>query len=217
MKKLLIAAVGLVVVGGVAAFWLFQQASKDTEQITTLQEEKLSKEELDKMATQKAAGFDEARKAAEQAGELAVDKQLELWKTQLTHESMSVRMQAARELVELEAASGGAATKLLEEVSTDEKQDRDLRTFIQREWALKKLAAMEEGARLPAAREMLKDGRSGFRMVALENLASDKDAQTIELIKKVADADADEDVQDMAKEILGLHEDEDEDDDDEEE
>lgn len=215
-KTILLAVLGLAAVSGIGVYFVFQKASEDTEQITNLQDEKLSQEELGKMATEKAGSFDEARQAAQQTAELGVEKQVELWQTQLAHDSASVRMQAAQALVELEAKSGGAATKLLEAVSGDEKQDKDLRTFIQREWALKKLSALEGEALLSASRAMLKDTRAGFRMVALEKLAADGDVETRKLIQAMAKDDADEDVKDMAREILGL-EDDDEDEDDEEE
>jgi len=218
MKRVLLLAVLVVFAGGGLAFYLaMSKAGRDTEAITTLKEEKLSADKLAKLTEEKAASFKEAQQAAEQAREMSLGEQFELWKTQLGHDSASVQLKAVTGLIELEAKQHKGAAELLKEVALDKKYGRDLRTAVQRQWAFKKLEGREGAARVEAARGLLTNALPGFRLVALEIMAEARTPENDALMRKLLESEKDEDVVMMTRMILGIEDDEEEDDEGEEE
>jgi hypothetical protein len=131
MKKVILLAVLVVVVGGGVAGYLFWSgAQKDTENITTLQEEKMSKEEVGQLKDKAAKGVNAANQAAEAAKDLSLDEQLKVWETQLGSGDAAVRMTALRELDKLH---GQAATKVeaLVKVVTEKDADEDVKMMAE--------------------------------------------------------------------------------------
>ena len=203
MKKIIVIALLVVVAAAAGAFYKLKfDADKETDNITQLQKVKMTAKELEGLATEQAKDFRTAMAAAEKSGELGLDKQLELWKKQLTNESSAVRMKAAQELIKLEAELKGEATMLLDELSKDDTQDSELRLMVQKKLADGKLAGKKGAELTKAAQELLADPRPGIRLAALEALASDPCEANKALLKKSAETEQDEDVQMMAEMLL---------------
>ena len=203
IKKLFIVVLlGVLGAGGYMYYYMKTSSDKDIQEITTDLEKKVSKEEIEKMTTVATDDFRTAVAAVEQSQGLEVSKKLKLWTEQLSSESASIRMQATQELLKLEAEAGEEAHKILEALSTDEKQGTDLRLLVQKSLAQKELKGKEGMQKAAVARMLLKDARPGCRLQALEVLAEEDSDEARALIKKAAESETDEDVKMMAEMLL---------------
>lgn len=117
MKKVMLVVLVVLVGGGVAGYVIWSGAQKDTENITTLQDQKMSKEEVGKLQGKAAEGINAANQAAEAAKELGLEEQLKVWETQLGSDDAAVRMTALRELAKLYGKSPEKVTALVGQVA----------------------------------------------------------------------------------------------------
>jgi HEAT repeat protein len=180
MKKIVVIAVLVLVAAAAGAFFVLKsKADKDVQEITTAKKSDLSA----KMEAVKDAGLEELKK-------------------QLAAESAAVRLAAAGQLIELDKQGKEGVAALLEQLSSDDKQDKDLRNKVQRHLAEKALAGKQGQEKLEEAKKLLADPRAGFRLAGLNALAEDKSPETLELLKKIAAEEKDEDVQLTAEMIV---------------
>ncbi len=130
MKKVMLILGLVVIVGGIAGYVVWSGAQKDTENITTLQEEKMSKEEVGELKEKAAEGVNAANQAAEAAKELGLDEQLKVWETQLGAADAAVRMTALRELAALHAKSPEKVVSLVGKVA-EKDADEDVQMMAE--------------------------------------------------------------------------------------
>lgn len=131
MKKVILLVVLVVLVGGgIAGYVVWSGAQKDTENITTLQEEKMSKEEVGQLKDKAADGINAANQAAEAAQELGLDEQLKVWETQLGASDAAVRMTALRELARLHTSSPEKVLALVGKVAAKD-ADEDVKMMAE--------------------------------------------------------------------------------------
>jgi hypothetical protein len=131
MKKVMLIVGLVVIVGGIAGYVVWSGAQKDTENITTLQEEKMSKEELGLLKEKPAEGFKAARQAAEAAKELGLEEQLKMWETQLGATKATVRLTALHALEGLHAQAPERVVALVGKVAAkDADEDVQMKAEI---------------------------------------------------------------------------------------
>jgi hypothetical protein len=136
-KTILLAAVVLVAVGAGAAYFVWMGAEKDTKEITTLQDDKMTKEQVGKLKEKKAGNVKEALAAAEAAKELGTDDQLKIWETQLSSSDAPVRLKALQELSNLHGQFPTEVEALVKKVAADD-ADEDVKMMAEmllEEWA----------------------------------------------------------------------------------
>jgi hypothetical protein len=137
MKKIMLIVGLVVIVGGIAGYVVWSGAQKDTENITTLQVEKMSKEEVGLLKEKAAEGIGAANQAAKAAKELGLEEQLKVWETQLGATDAAVRMTALRELARLHAKSPEKVVALVGKVAAED-ADEDVQMMagmLIEEWA----------------------------------------------------------------------------------
>jgi len=204
MKKALLVA-ALLIVAGIAGtyFHLKQQADKDTAEITQLTQIERSVDELKDLDKYAALEFRDFLAAVQQAGkELEPDDYVLVLKGLLKLEEAKRRLLVVDELMKLDAEAQGEAGELLEKLSTDESQSKELRLVVQKKLAKKRIAGRKGEALAEAAAELLADSRPGVRLAAVEALSEDPTDANKALLKRVAASDTDEDVQMMAEMLL---------------
>ncbi len=127
MKKVILLVVLVVLLGGgIAGYVIWSGAQKDTENITTLQEEKMTTEEVGQLQEKAAEGISAANQAAEAAQGLGLDEQLKVWETQLGASDAAVRMTALRELAKLQSGSPEKVLALVGKVAAND-ADEDVK------------------------------------------------------------------------------------------
>lgn len=203
MKLYIIIGVALVVVGGaVGAYFFIQSADKDTARITQDQKKELSQTEMKELANKSTGDFQTAMAASEQAGKLGTDEKLAMWKTQLTSDNPAVRLKAAQELVAMEGEAGQQVKPLLEELSKDEKADKEARMLVQKHLGKLALAGPKGEELQKAAIKLLEDPRVGVRWAAVDVLAAEKCEACKAALAKLAKSDPDEDLKMVAEMAL---------------
>ena len=130
MKKVLLAVVVLVAVGAGAAYFVWMGAQKDTEEITTLQDDKMTREQVGELKEKKAGNVKEALAAADAARELGEDEQLKIWETQLSSSDSPVRLKALQELSNLHGKYPAEVEKLVSKVAADD-ADEDVKMMAE--------------------------------------------------------------------------------------
>jgi len=130
MKKIMLILGLVVVVGGIAGYVVWSGAQKDTENITTLQDEKMSKEEVGQLQEKAAEGINAANQAAEAAKDLGLEEQLKVWETQLGAGDAAVRMAALRELAGLHEKSPEKVVALVGKVAAKD-ADEDVQMMAE--------------------------------------------------------------------------------------
>ncbi len=203
MKLYIIIGAALVVVAAaVGGYFFIQGADQDTARITGDTKKELSQTEMKELSSKSTGDFQTAMAASEQAGKMGTDEKLTMWKTQLSSDNPAVRLKAAQELVQMEGEAAAKVVPLLEEVSKDEKADKESRMLVQKHLGKLALKDAKGDALIQAATKQLEDPRVGVRWAAVDVLAEQKCEACKAALAKVAKDDADEDLRMVAEMLL---------------
>jgi hypothetical protein len=146
MRNLVLSAVVLAVAAAGTAFLLVKQrADSDTANITTLEERKLSQDQLGDLVKGGNADLRTVMKAAEQAKDMKQGIPLDLWRAQMGSDQAAVRLKAVQELAVLARVQGGCpeCVGLLRDAAARD-PDEDVRMLAS--MSLEELSAATDGA-----------------------------------------------------------------------
>ncbi|GEM_PF-4190152 len=198
-KYIFMAIAGVVVIAAVSVYFIMNQAAHETDRITSGEEQKLSESQIKELAQKPTDDLQTALQAGKQLAEMDPKQRIAVFEKQLESETLAVRLNAAKELMTLDAQGVEGANALLGKLADEGHADKDVRALAQKHLGAKALDGLKDKALIEAAIAQLSDPRVGVRWAAVDALAAVKCPECKEALRKVANEDADEDLKMVAE------------------